>query len=76
MRGAVSSGYGQPANVGPGVYGQVGNASFGAAKHRRIGWFVGYQGDIAFAVVELGNSASASAAPLAGTFLQNIQTGS
>jgi cell division protein FtsI/penicillin-binding protein 2 len=76
MRGAVSEGSGQPANVGPGVYGQVGNASFGAAKHLRIGWFVGYQGDIAFAVVELGKSASASAAPLAGTFLQNIQAGS
>jgi cell division protein FtsI/penicillin-binding protein 2 len=76
MRGAVSNGSGQPANVGPDVYGQVGNASFDAARHLRIGWFVGYQGDIAFAVVELGKSASASAAPLAGTFLQNIQTGS
>ncbi len=76
MRAAVSNGSGQAANVGSGVYGQVGNASFGAAKHLRIGWFVGYQGNIAFAVVELGKSASASAAPLAGSFLQNIQTGS
>jgi cell division protein FtsI/penicillin-binding protein 2 len=76
MREAVSNGAGQAANVGPGVYGQIGNASFDAARHLRIGWFVGYEGNIAFAVVELGNSASVSAAPLAGSFLQNIQTGS
>ena len=76
MRAAVSNGSGQAANVGSGVYGQVGNASFDASEHLRIGWFVGYQGNIAFAVVELGKSASASAAPLAGSFLQNIQTGS
>ncbi len=76
LRSAVSNGSGQGANVGPNVYGQVGNASFSAARHLRIGWFVGYQGDVAFAVIELGNSSSASAAPLAGSFLQNIQTGS
>jgi cell division protein FtsI/penicillin-binding protein 2 len=76
MHEAVSNGSGQAANVGPGVYGQVGNASFQGAKHLRISWFVGYQDNIAFAVIELGKSPSASAAPLAGTFLQNIQTGS
>ena len=46
------------------------------ADHLWINWFVGYQGNIAFAVVELGKSPSASAAPLAGTFLRNLQTGS
>ncbi len=76
MREAVRNGSGQAANVGANVYGQVGNALFNAAKHLRISWFVGYQGNIAFAIVELGKSPSASAAPLAGTFLQNIQTGS
>ena len=76
MRAAVINGSGQAANVSPGVYGQVGNAAFNADKHLRMSWFVGYQDDIAFAVVELGKSPSASAAPLAGSFLQNIQTGS
>jgi cell division protein FtsI/penicillin-binding protein 2 len=76
MRATVSSGGGRSANVGAQVYGQIGNASFNAARKLRISWFVGYQGDIAFAVVELGKSASDSAAPLAGSFLQNIQTGS
>ena len=41
-----------------------------------IDWFVGYQGNVAFAVVELAKSASESAAPLAGSFLRNLQTGS
>jgi cell division protein FtsI/penicillin-binding protein 2 len=76
MRAAVSSGSAQAANIGPDVYGQVGNGWFRTAKSLRIDWFVGYQGNIAFAVVELGKSASASAAPLAGSFLQNIRTGS
>jgi hypothetical protein len=38
-----------------------------------MNWLVGYQGDVAFAVVQLGNSAS-SAAPLAGSFLQSLQS--
>lgn len=76
MRATVTSGAGQGANVGGQVYGQVGNTPFGTSRNLRMSWFVGYQGNIAFAVVELGKSASASAAPLAGSFLQNFQTGS
>ena len=76
MRGAAAQGTNKVADIGGNVYGQVGNAPFGANRQLHISWYVGYQGDIAFAVVELGNSASASAAPLAGSFLQNIQTGS
>jgi len=83
MRNAVSAGAGKAANIsgkaassGGKVYGQVGNAAFSQGHDLRISWFVGYRGDIAFAVVELGNSASDSAAPLAGTFLHYIHTGS
>lgn len=76
MHKAATTGAGQAANVGGDVYGQVGNAPFGSGK-MRISWFVGYQGSgVAFAVVELGKSSSDSAAPLAGSFLRNIRTGS
>lgn len=74
MRAAVANGAGHAADVGAGVAGQVGNAPF--ASGLDISWFVGYQGDVAFAAIELGKSASGSAAPLAGTFLQKIQAGS
>ena len=76
MRDAMSASANKTADVGGDVYGQAGNAPFGAHHQLRISWFVAYQGDIAFAVVELGKSGSASAAPLAGDFLRNIQAGS
>lgn len=76
MHGAATTGANKVADIDGDVYGQVGNAPFSEGRGLRIGWYVGYQGDIAFAVVELGSSASGSAAPLAGTFLQNIKTGS
>jgi cell division protein FtsI/penicillin-binding protein 2 len=76
MRGAAATGSNRIADVGGDVFGQVGNAPLAAGHGLRIGWYVGYQGDIAFAVVELGRSASASAAPLAGRFLQQIKAGS
>ncbi len=75
MHNAVTAGAGHPADVGGDVYGQVGNAPFGTHS-LRISWFVGYQGSgIAFAVVELGRSATNSAASLAGNFLRYIQSG-
>jgi cell division protein FtsI/penicillin-binding protein 2 len=72
MRATVTKGAGTAANVGGGsVYGQVGNAPLG--QHGlRTSWFVGYQGDIAFAVIELTKSTSQSAAPLAGSFLRAL----
>jgi cell division protein FtsI/penicillin-binding protein 2 len=63
------------ANVGGDVYGQTGSAPFGSGQ-LRSNWFVGYQGDIAFAVVDLSNSAAApnaSAVPLTASFLQNLR---
>jgi cell division protein FtsI/penicillin-binding protein 2 len=77
MHRAATSGAGRAANVGGDVFGQVGNAPFNA-HGLRISWFVGYQqgSNVAFAVVQLGKSASDSAAPLAGRFLRDIETGS
>ena len=73
MRSAVTSGAGQAANVGnmP-VYGQVGSTPYGSTGLRET-WFVGFQGNVAFAVLELTRSPGTSAAPLAGRFLDGLQ---
>jgi cell division protein FtsI/penicillin-binding protein 2 len=76
MRETMKTPSNQVANVGGAVAGQAGSAPFGSHQQLHIDWFVGYQGDVAFAVVELARSASGSAAPLAGNFLQNLQAGS
>jgi hypothetical protein len=53
------------------VYGQVGTASVGSGRHKQWAtWFVGYRGDIAFAVLEVSGSSRASAAPVAASFLR------
>jgi len=75
MRGAMRTSSNQVANVDGAVSGQSGSAPFGSGQ-QHIDWFVGYQGNVAFAVVELANSASQSASPLAGSFLQKLQAGS
>ena len=77
MQAAMQTRQNRVANVGGDVYGQTGTAPFGTGPLRST-WFVGYQGDVAFAVMELSNSATtpnASAAPLAASFLQNLQAG-
>ncbi len=75
MRATVTSGAGRAANVsGAPVYGQVGSAA--DARGHWDSWFVGFQGNVAFAVLEVTNSASDSAAPLAGSFLNAIKAGS
>ncbi|MBO0822601.1 MAG: hypothetical protein J2P27_01930 [Actinobacteria bacterium] len=78
LRGLMQSAMHTPpnrvANVGGTVFGQAGSAPFGSGK-LRSNWLVGYQGDVAFAVVQLSNSAvspAASAAPLTASFLQKI----
>jgi len=74
MRTAASTGPNKVADVGRDVYGQAGYAPYGSG-HLRLNWFVGYRGGVAFAVVDLSKSAATSAAPLAGSFLQDIQSG-
>jgi cell division protein FtsI/penicillin-binding protein 2 len=78
MRSAVRHGAGRAADVGGSpVFGQVGSSVLSpGGKGMRTSWFVGYQGKIAFAVVELTRSPSMSAAPLAGAFLRDLRTGS
>ncbi|MGH3257947.1 MAG: NTF2-like N-terminal transpeptidase domain-containing protein [Streptosporangiaceae bacterium] len=70
MRSAVRSGAARAASLpGPQVYGQVG------LVHTRSGWmswFVGFRGDVAFAVMESGRTPRLSAAALASAFLSAI----
>lgn len=74
MRQSVTDGAARSANVtGGAVYGQVGSAPVGPpAEGVRAFWFVGYQGNVAFAAIEFAKSGYASAAPLAGSFLTDL----
>jgi cell division protein FtsI/penicillin-binding protein 2 len=70
MRAAVTKGAAQAANLsGTSVYGQVGTAPMTPGSHWWAHWFVGYRGDVAFAVLVLSKSSSASAVPLGARFL-------
>lgn len=72
MRDAVHSGAARGADVrGLPVYGQVGTALQAGGRHQQWAtWFVGYRGDIAFAVLELSGSPRVAATPLASNFLR------
>jgi cell division protein FtsI/penicillin-binding protein 2 len=74
MRAVVTTG--TAANVGfpAGVSGKTGTAEFGSAQNPRAhAWFVGYQGDLAFAVlVEGGGLGADASAPIANAFLRNL----
>jgi cell division protein FtsI/penicillin-binding protein 2 len=79
MHATVTKGAGAKANVrhAAAIYGQVGNSRLDVGKHGlRAAWFVGYQGKIAFAVIEFSKSSNASAANLAGRFLRHLRSGS
>ena len=76
MAAVVSSGTGMPANVGgsPPVYGKTGTAEFGnAVPPMTHAWFIGFRGDIAFAiVVEGGGVGGTVAGPIAAKFLRGL----
>jgi len=57
------------------VYGKTGTAEYGSQKPPGTrAWFVGWQGDVAFAVlVEEGKSGATVAAPIAKAFLENLR---
>jgi len=57
------------------VFGKTGTAEFGTTNPPATrAWFVGWQGNVAFAVlVEEGKSGATVAAPIAKTFLGNLQ---
>jgi cell division protein FtsI/penicillin-binding protein 2 len=77
MRAVVAEGTARQAFArlpGPPVYGKTGTAEFGSgtppATHA---WFVGYRGDVAFAVVvEGGGVGGQVAAPVAASFLRAL----
>jgi cell division protein FtsI/penicillin-binding protein 2 len=78
MRSTVTSGAGHAADVGgAAVYGQVGTAPLGSGgRGLWADWFVGFRGNVAFAVLELSGSAHGSAAWLVGQFLHHLRAGS
>ncbi|MCW2915422.1 MAG: hypothetical protein JWN52_3490 [Actinomycetia bacterium] len=70
MRAVVTSGTAAAAGMPAGVAGKTGTAEYDNAGHAHA-WFIGYQGDFAFAVfVQGGESGPHVAAPLAARFLK------
>lgn len=72
MRAVVTSGTAAGVGFPPGVYGKTGTAEYGSgANPASHGWFIGYRGDVAFAVlVEGGGFGANSAGPIANAFLR------
>lgn len=77
MRAVVTDGTGQALRDVPGepVYGKTGTAEYDNNPANTHAWFVGWQGDVAFAVfVEQGGSGSGQAVPIAETFLRGLSS--
>lgn len=76
MMQVVDTGTAAGAGLPPGTYGKTGTAEFGSARPPLThAWFMGFNGDIAFAVfVDTGTSGGAVAAPLAARFLDALST--
>ncbi|RIV36575.1 penicillin-binding transpeptidase domain-containing protein [Micromonospora radicis] len=75
MREVVTSGTGTALKNVPGepVHGKTGTAEYDNNPKNTHAWFVGWQGDIAFAVfVEKGGSGSSTAVPIAARFLRAL----
>ncbi|MEU1845957.1 penicillin-binding transpeptidase domain-containing protein [Micromonospora sediminicola] len=75
MRGVVTSGTGTALAKVPGepVHGKTGTAEYDNNPAHTHAWFVGWQGDVAFAVfVEQGGSSTTSAVPIAERFLRGL----
>ncbi len=74
MQAVVTSGTAKGVGFPPGVYGKTGTAEFGTGPHPKShGWFIGYDGDLAFAVlVEGGGFGADSAGPIANSFVRMV----
>ncbi|MBW4702879.1 penicillin-binding transpeptidase domain-containing protein [Micromonospora sp. RL09-050-HVF-A] len=73
MREVVTAGTGKALSDVPGgpVYGKTGTAEYDNDPAHTHAWFVGWRGDVAFAVfVEQGGSSTASAVPIVERFLR------
>jgi hypothetical protein len=71
MRAAVRTGAAKEANLrGAPVFGQVGTVAIKSGKHHRwASWFVGYRGDVAFAVLAVTHTPGSSAVQIGTSFL-------
>ncbi|HEY7176254.1 MAG TPA: penicillin-binding transpeptidase domain-containing protein [Micromonosporaceae bacterium] len=75
MRAVVTSGTATPCNgiAGGPVYGKTGTAEYNNDPNDSHSWFMGYQGDVAFAVfVENGGLSTTAAVPIAKNFLTSL----
>ncbi|TCB95753.1 penicillin-binding protein [Micromonospora zingiberis] len=75
MRAVVTSGTGTALKDVPGgpVHGKTGTAEYDDNPKNTHAWFIGWQGDVAFAVfVEKGGSGSRTAIPIAERFLRAL----
>ncbi|HZB33456.1 MAG TPA: penicillin-binding transpeptidase domain-containing protein [Streptosporangiaceae bacterium] len=71
MRAVVTDGTAARAGLPSGVSGKTGTAEYGSADAGAHAWFIGFTGDLAFAVlVPGGGSGANAAAPLAARFLR------
>jgi cell division protein FtsI/penicillin-binding protein 2 len=71
MAQVVATGTAAGKGLPSGTYGKTGTAEFGSANPPLThAWFIGFRGDLAFAVyVDQGSSGGAAAAPIAASFL-------
>ena len=74
MRAVVTSGTAAGVGLPPGVYGKTGTAEYGSGPNPPShAWFIGYRGNLAFAVLVEGGGVGADAsAPIANAFLRRI----
>nr|WP_255643826.1 penicillin-binding transpeptidase domain-containing protein [Actinoplanes polyasparticus] len=75
MREVVTAGTGTALRDAPGgaVHGKTGTAEFSEGTEETHSWFIGYQGDVAFAVmIQKGGAGSEAAVPVVERFLQNL----
>lgn len=74
MADVVTKGTAKGAGLPRGTAGKTGTAEFGAgAEPPTHAWFIGYRGDLAFAVIiEDGGTGGAKAAPMAAAFLKAL----
>ncbi|AHI00635.1 penicillin-binding transpeptidase domain-containing protein [Kutzneria albida] len=71
MRAVVTDGTARAIKDIPDVAGKTGTAQFGDGTQSH-GWFVGYRGDLAFAVLLVGAGSSGPAVTVAGNFLRAL----
>ncbi|MEV6596873.1 penicillin-binding transpeptidase domain-containing protein [Actinoplanes sp. NPDC051346] len=76
MREVVTAGTGEALRDVPGdpVYGKTGTAEFANGSAETHAWFIGWQGDLAFAVmVQKGGAGAEAAVPVAERFLKAVK---